>query len=119
MTKFAGFAGSPRPIIAIHILALIGVLFWLSTIIQAFIAGSENAIAILLIGITLGGAHIAISRFTTLHNRKAIGAMWFVLVSDSLLTIFADRMAIVLVLFTVVLLLLTLTPSAKAWFQKA
>jgi len=118
MTKLSGITFSPKPIIAIHILALIGVLFWLSTIIQAFITGSENAIAVLLIGITLGGAHVAISRFTTLHNRKAIGAMWFVFVSDSLLTIFANRMAIVLVLFTVVLLLLTLTPSAKAWFQK-
>jgi len=119
MTKPSRFTFSPPAIILIHILAMIGVLFWLATIIQAFATGSENAIAVLLVGAVLGGAHIAISRFTTLHNRKAIAAMWFVLVSDSLLTIFVNRMAIVLVLFTIVLLLLTLTTAVKMWFQNA
>jgi hypothetical protein len=117
MNKFSGTTSGPPPIIAIHILAFIGVLFWLSTILQAFFAGSGNSIAVLFVGVVLGGAHIAISRFTTFHNRRAFAAMWFVLVSDSLLAIFVNPMAIVLVLFTVVLLLLTRTSSAKAWFS--
>jgi hypothetical protein len=117
MGKLSNFKSTPLPIIMIHVLAILGVLFWLSTIIQAFATSADGAIAVLLIGVILGGAHIAISRFTTLHNRKAIGAMWFVFVGDSLLTIFVNPLAIILVLFTVVLLLLTMAPSAKVWFS--
>jgi hypothetical protein len=47
--------------------------------------------------------------------RIAIAAMWFVLVSDSLLTIFVDVKALALVLATVALLLLA--RSARTWWN--
>lgn len=43
--------------------------------------------------------------------------MWFVVIGDSLLTIFVNWQAILLVGFTVVLLLLTRAPSARRWFS--
>lgn len=105
----------PAPIIAIHVLAAIGVLFWISQIVGAFVDGNRP-VAVLIVGIVLGGAHVLISRFTTLHSRKAFAAMWFVVIGDSLLTIFVNWRAILLVGFTVVLLLLTRAPSARRWF---
>lgn len=106
----------PAPIIAIHVLAAIGVLFWISQIVGAFVDGNRP-VAVLIVGIVLGGAHVLISRFTTLHSRKAFAAMWFVVIGDSLLTIFVNWQAILLVGFTVVLLLLTRAPSARRWFS--
>jgi hypothetical protein len=100
----------------IHVLALIGVLFWLSTIIQAIAAGLPNGWAVIPIGIVLGSAHVAISWFTTRHNRLAFTAIWFVFVADALLAIFVNWLAVVLVLFTVGLLLLAHTSTAKEWF---
>ena len=105
----------PAPIIAIHVFAAIGVLFWLSEIITAF-ADSTNAWLVLLFGVVLGGAHVLISRFTSVHSKKAFAAMWFVFIGDSLLTIFVNWQAILLVLFTLLLLLLTRLPSARRWF---
>ena len=43
--------------------------------------------------------------------------MWFILIGDSLLTIFVNWHAILLVLFTFVLLLLTRAPSARRWYS--
>ena len=43
--------------------------------------------------------------------------MVFVFIADALLAIFVNALAIVLVLFTIVLLLLTRTASAKEWFR--
>ena len=97
-------------------LAIIGVLFWLSTIVQGIAAGLPDGWAVVPVGIVLGGAHVIISWLTTRHNRRAVAAMWFVFVSDSLLAIFVDFLAIVLVLFTVVLLLLARTSSAREWY---
>ncbi len=107
----------PAPIIAIHVLAIIGVLFWLSTIVGAFIEDSPSKWYVAAVGLVLGGAHVAISRFTSLHSTRAFAAMWFVFVGDSLLSVFVDWQAIALVLFTVVLLLLTRFPSARTWFD--
>ncbi len=98
-------------------LAFIGVLFWLSTIIQNIAVGFPNGWAVVPVGIVLGGAHVAISWLTTRHNRRAVAAMWFVFVSDSLLAIFVDFLAVVLVIFTIVLLLLARTSSARKWFS--
>ena len=109
----------PGPILTIHILAAIGILFWLSMVIQSFAAGSSNALIVLLLAIVLGGAHLAIWIWTSRHSRRAIWAMWFILVGDSLLTIFVDVKAIILVIATIVLLLLARTPSARAWYTSA
>ena len=106
----------PPPIIAIHVLAIIGVLFWLSTIVGAFIDDSSSKWYMAMVGVVLGGAHVAISRFTSLHSTRAFAAMWFVFIGDSLLAVFVDWQAIALVLFTIVLLLLTRTRSARTWF---
>jgi len=107
----------PAPIIAIHVLAIIGVLFWLSTIVTAFIDDSSSKWSVAVVGLVLGGAHVVISRFTSLHSTRAFAAMWFVFVGDSLLSVFVDWQAIALVLFTLVLLLLTRTRSARIWFS--
>jgi hypothetical protein len=108
---------SPAPIIAIHVLAFIGVAFWASTIITAIISGSSNVWWVILIGVILGGAHIAISRFTSLHSSIAVYFMWFVFIADSLLAIFVQVQAVVLVIFTIVLLVLTRLPSSKLWYS--
>lgn len=107
----------PAPIITIHVLAFVGVLFWVSSIVQGILAGLPNGWAVVPVGIVLGGAHVAISWLTTRHDRRVIAAMWFVLISDALLAIFVNYLAVVLVLFTIVLLLLTRTSSAKEWFR--
>lgn len=112
---------SPAPIIAIHVLAFIGVAFWASTIITAIASDSSsdssNVWWVILIGVILGGAHIAISRFTSLHSSIAIYFMWFVFIADSLLAIFVQFEAVVLVVFTIVLLVLTRFPSSKLWYS--
>lgn len=105
----------PAPILAIHVLAAVGVLFWISQIVGSFLDGTRPW-AVLLVGIVLGGAHVLISRFTTLHSRRAFAAMWFVVIGDSLLTIFVNWKAIGLVGFTIVLLLLTRTQAGRRWF---
>jgi hypothetical protein len=107
----------PAPIIAIHVLAFIGVAFWASTIISAIISASSDVWWVILIGVILGGAHLAISRLTTLHSSTAIYFMWFVFVADSLLAIFVQYQAVILVIFTIVLLGLTRFPSSKLWYS--
>lgn len=109
----------PTPIILIHVLAYIGVAFWLSMIVTAVTTASENAVGVVVVGVVLGSAHVGISVFTTRHNSTAIKAMWFVFVSDSFLALFVDYRAVVLVLFTVVLVILTKTTAGKEWFSPA
>jgi hypothetical protein len=43
--------------------------------------------------------------------------MWFVFIADSLLAIFVQVQAVVLVIFTIVLLVLTRLPSSKLWYS--
>lgn len=106
----------PAPIIAIHVLAGVGVLFWLSTIVEAFLGDGGNAWGVAILGFVLGGAHVAISWLTHRRSRLVYAAMWFVFAGDSALAVLVDPRAVVLVLFTAVLLLLTRVPSARRWF---
>ena len=107
-------ASRPLPVRIIEILGYVGVLFWLTMIVRAFVTGSDSAWLVLLIGVLLGGAHVVISISAQKGLRTGYAAMWFVLIGDSLLTIFVDAQALTLVLFTVVLLLLTRPATARA-----
>jgi len=106
----------PAPIVLIHILAFIGVAFWLSMIVTALTGGIDNAGAVIILGLVLGGAHVAISRFTSAHSTRAVWAMWFVLICDAGLALLVNPQAVLLMLFTIVLLVLTRLPSARGWF---
>lgn len=109
---------TPRPVQVriIELLGYVGVLFWLSMIVQAFVAAPATAWRVLLLGVVLGGAHVIIAVGSARRSRIVYAAMWFVLIGDSLLTVFVDVKAIALVLFTIVLLLLTRPAAARAWF---
>lgn len=117
MTTASTHRFGPTPILLIHVLAFVGVAFWISMIVPALAGGDADAWQVVLVGLVLGGAHVAISMFTSRHSTRAIAAMWFVFIGDSLLAIFVDGRAVLLVLFTVVLLALTRVPSARAWFH--
>jgi hypothetical protein len=108
----------PGPIVAIHVLAAVGVLFWLSMIVAAVTGGTGNPAGVIGLGVVLGGAHVAISWLTHRHSRLVYAAMGFILVCDSALAILVDPRAVLLVLFTIVLLLLTRAPSARRWFAR-
>ena len=107
----------PAAITAIEILGYVGVLFWLSTIVGSFTSGADNAGQVLIVGLILGGAHIVIALGARRRSRLALYAMAVVLISDSLLTIFVDVRAILLVLFTVVLIALAWTQ--RTWWSTA
>lgn len=110
---------APWPIITLHLFALIGVLFWLTMVIQSFADASTDAWLVLILAIILGGAHAVLSIMTSRHSARALIAIWFILIGDIALTIFADWKAIALVLFTVVLLLLARTRGATTWFAQS
>lgn len=106
----------PAPIIAIHVMAGIGVLFWASMILQAVMGDVDSPGGVVAVGVVLGGAHVAISWLTHRRSRLVYAAMWFVLLGDAALAALVDPRAVFLVMFTVVLLLLTRVPSARRWF---
>lgn len=109
----------PRTIIAIHAIATIGVAFWLVMAVRALLDGAGDAAVVVALAIVLGGAHVAVSAWTSRRSGRAVAAMVFILVGDALLTLLVDWRAIVLVGATIVLLLLARTPSARAWFRSA
>ena len=106
----------PVPVLTIEIIGYIGVAFWATMIVRAWLDGSASAIWVTLLGIVLGGAHIVIAVGAAQRRRIAFAAMWFVVVSDTLLTIFVDVKAIVLVGATILMLILTRTRSAREWW---
>ena len=90
--------------IAVHLIAAMGVVFWIVTFVSAAMGGIDAPLVqVGLLALVLGGAHVLISITTT---RGSVAALWltvFVFVSDSLLGIFVDPMAFLLSGFTVVL----------------
>lgn len=105
----------PGPILAIEILGYVGVAFWATTIVRTALSDSGSLLGVLVVGLILGAAHVVISRGAARRSRIVYAAMWFVLISDTLLTLFVDVRAVVLVSFTIVLLLLTRISSARNW----
>lgn len=90
--------------IAVHVLATIGVAFWVVTFIRTALDQIDaSVVKVGLLALVLGGSHALISMSTT---RGSVAAIWltvFVFVSDSLLGIFVNPMAFLLAGFTVVL----------------
>jgi len=115
MSPSHGSGRPPAPIIAIHVLAAIGVLFWISMVVQAFTSGSGNTWGVVALAVILGGAHVLIWVLASRHSARVTWPMWFVLIGDSLLTLFVDLKAILLVSAAIVLLILTRPASARAW----
>lgn len=109
---------TPLSIICIGLLAVIGILFWTSMTVQAFTTGATNKWTVLALAIVLGGAHGAALVWTRRHSRRAHLALWFIIIGDSLLTAFVAWQAILLVAFTIVMLALTRTRSAKTWYDR-
>lgn len=107
----------PGPVLSVCALAVIGILFWTSMTVQAFSTSASNAWLVLTLAIVLGGAHLAALLWTIAHSRKAHLALWFIIVGDSLLTVFVDWKAILLVGFTIVMLVLTRTRAARSWYD--
>ena len=110
---------APASIIALHALAGIGVLFWLSRALLAVTSADPDVLWVIALAVVLGGAHVAVSMLTARHSRLAILAMWFIAIGDGLLAIFVNEQAIVLVAFTVIMLLLAHSRAARAWYAAA
>ncbi len=106
----------PVPVLVIELIGYLGVAFWATMIVRAWLDDSASAVGVTLLGVILGGAHIVIAVGAAQRRRMAFAAMWFVLIADSLLTIFVDVKAIVLVGATILLLVLTRTRSAREWW---
>lgn len=107
----------PAPVLGIIALAAVGILFWTSMTVQAFTSGADNRWIVLCLAIVLGGAHVAALLWTLAHSRKAHYALWFIIVGDSLLTVFANWQAVLLVGFTIVMLALTRARTARSWYD--
>lgn len=105
----------PGSILVIEVIGLLGIAFWAVMAIRAFVADSSSTWLVLLLALVLGSAHVVIALGAHRRSRVAIAAMWFVLVADSLLTIFVDLKALVLVLATIVLLVLA--RAARGWWN--
>lgn len=113
----------PAPIKAIHVLASIGVIYWIIQIIQAIVTGesslgTELGLTIAL-AVVLGGAHVMAFIWSSQGTRRVYIAIWSIVIGDSLLTIFVNTSAILLVMFTFVMLALTRPTSAREWLSRA
>jgi hypothetical protein len=95
--------------IAVHVLATVGVVFWVVTFTRTALGHIDaSVVQVGLLALILGGAHALISMSTTRRSMAAIWLTVFVFVSDSLLGIFVNPMAFLLVGFTVVLFIAVL-----------
>lgn len=113
---------SPAPIIAIHVLASIGVLYWILQIFQALTIGESSLgtglVSTIALAVVLGGAHVMTYIWSAQGSRRVYAAIWLIVIGDSLLTIFVSTSAILLVMFTLVMLALTLPTSAREWLSR-
>ena len=90
--------------IAVHVLATIGVVFWVVTFARTALGQIDaSVVQVGLLALVLGGAHALISISTTRGSAAAVWLTVFVFISDSLLGIFVNPMAFLLSGFTVVL----------------
>ena len=90
--------------IAVHVLATIGVIFWVVTFVRTALGQIDaSVVQVGLLALVLGGAHALISISTTRGSAAAIWLTVFVFISDSLLGIFVNPMAFLLAGFTVIL----------------
>ena len=109
--------GAPLSIRAIEVMGLIGIAFWIVTIVRSVLEDAGNALGVLLVGLVLGGAHAVVTWGARTGSRAYLYAIGFIFVGDLLLALFVDAQAFALVAFTLVLGMLAATPSARAWLR--
>ncbi len=109
----------PTSIRAIEILGIVGIAFWIVTIIRSLLEGAGNTFTTLVIGLTLGGAHAVVALGARHQSVIYVYAIGFIFVGDLLLAIFVDVRALTLVAFTIVLVGLAASNSARTWMRGA
>lgn len=90
----------------VHILAVVGVTFWVAMIVAA-LAGklTYSTPRVIGLGIILLAAHALISVNTRRQKPLAIALMWFVLVADAVLALLINPKAWLLVGASIILLI--------------
>jgi len=109
--------GAPLSIRAIEVMGGIGIAFWVVTIVRSLIGDAAGSLAVLIVGLILGGAHLVVALAAERRSVAYVYAIGFIFIGDLALAIWVDPQAFVLVAFTVVLGILAATPSARAWLR--
>lgn len=104
------------PVLAIEILGYLGVVVWVVLIARTWVEDSAAGWWVTIVGVVLAAAHVVIALGTARRTHLVVPTMWFVLVSDALLTVLVDVRAIILVVATIALLLLSRTRAARTWW---
>jgi len=78
---------------------------------------AASALAVVIVGLVLGGAHLAMSVGASRRSKVVYYAIAFILVGDSALAIWVDPQALALVLFTLVLAGLGAMGASRAWLR--
>lgn len=110
-------SGVPWPIRLIEVLGGVGIVFWLIMIVRALMDDAASALAVVIVGLVLGGAHLAMSVGASRRSKVVYYAIAFILVGDSALAIWVDPQALALVLFTLVLAGLGAMGASRAWLR--
>lgn len=110
---------APVTIRFIEVMGGIGIAFWLVTIVRTFIDGANNAVAVLLVGLVLGGAHAVVTWGARTRSRAYLYAIGIIFVGDLLLALFVDARAFALVAFTIALGVLAALPSSRDWLRQS
>ena len=109
----------PAPIRLIQLGGALGIAFWIVTIGRAVSDGTGNILAVVLIGVTLGAAHVVIGWGAERRSKAVSYAIVFVFFGDLALALFVDPLAFVLVGITVVLAGLASLPTSRSWLSGA
>jgi len=108
---------APTSIRFIEILGIVGIAFWIVTIIRGFLAGSGNGFATVIVGLALGGAHAVVSLGARHQSIAYVYAIGFIFIGDLFLAVFVDAKAFALVAFTILLGALAASKSARCWLR--
>ena len=109
----------PTPIRLIQLGGALGIAFWIVTIGRAVSEGTGDVLGVVLIGVTLGAAHIVIAWGAERRSKAVVYAIAFVFFGDLAVALFVDPLAFVLVGITVVLAVLASLPTSRSWLYGA